>query len=69
MLMECVDSHAGRGWQTMDRIEQACQPLYCRSVGWLVSRDGRCKVIVPRIDGERNRDTMHQGSRDQTIPK
>jgi len=34
---------------TMCESEQAAQPLYCLSVGWLVSEPGGCKVIVPHL--------------------
>ncbi len=68
VLIEWLDSHAGRGWQDMARIERAAEPLYCRSVGWLVSESGGCKVIVPHIAGERNGEVALQGSGDLTIP-
>ena len=68
VLVEWLDSHAGRGWQSMDRIEAAAEPLHCRSVGWLVSDTKKCKVIVPHIGGEQNGDVMLQGCGDLTIP-
>jgi hypothetical protein len=68
VLVEWVDSHAGRGWQDMPRIESAAQPLYCRSVGWLASEAGDCKVLVPHIAGEKNGEIALQGSGDLTIP-
>lgn len=68
VLIEWLDAHAGRGWQMMDRIERAAEPLYCRSVGWLVSEAGDCKIIVPHIAGEKNGEAVPQGSGDLTIP-
>jgi hypothetical protein len=68
VLIEWVDSHAGRGWQTMERIAAASEPLYCRSVGWLLSETKDCKVIVPHIGGEKNGDVIMQGCGDLTIP-
>lgn len=68
VLIEWLDAHAGRGWQAMDRIERAAEPLHCRSVGWLVSDDRDCKVIVPHIAGEKNGEAVLQGSGDLTIP-
>lgn len=44
------------------------EPLYCRSVGWLITENKKCKVIVPHIAGERNGDAMLQGSGDLAIP-
>jgi len=52
----------------LEDIKGGAKPLYCRSVGWLVSESGGCKVIVPHIAGEKNTDIMLQGSGDLTIP-
>jgi len=68
VLIDWVDSHAGRGWQDMARIERAAEPLRCRSVGWLVSTAGDCKVIVPHLAGEGNGEVVLQGAGDLTIP-
>jgi hypothetical protein len=68
VLVEWVDSHAGRGWQDMSRLERAAEPLYCRSVGWLVSDAADCKVIVPHIAGEKKGEPMLQGCGDLAIP-
>ena len=68
VLIEWLDSHSGRGWQDVERLEQAAEPLYCRSVGWLLSDKKDCKVIVPHIAGEKNGDIMLQGCGDLAIP-
>lgn len=68
VLIEWVDSHAGRGWQTVDQLEASAEPLYCWSVGWLLKETDECKVIVPHIGGEQNGDIMLQGCGDLTIP-
>jgi len=68
VLIEWLDSHAGRGWQDMSVLENSAVPLYCRSVGWLLSNGKKCKVIVPHISGEKNGNTMLQGRGDLTIP-
>ena len=68
VLIEWLDSHSGRGWQDMEKIESSAIPLYCRSVGWLVSEANDCNVIVPHIAGEKNGDIMLQGCGDLTIP-
>ena len=41
VLVEWLDSHAGRGWQDFERIEEAAEPLHCRSVGWLAAGSSR----------------------------
>lgn len=68
VLVEWLDSHAGRGWQTMERIAVAAEPLYCHSVGWLLSDTKECKVLVPHFGGERDGDEMMQGCGDLVIP-
>ena len=68
VLIEWLDAHAGRGWQTIERIEQAAEPLYCRSVGWLLRETKECKVIAPHLAGEKNPATILQASGDLTIP-
>ncbi len=54
--------------ETMEQLERAAEPLYCRSVGWLVEERKECKVIVPHISGEKNGTTILQGCGDLTIP-
>lgn len=68
VLVEWLDAHSGRGWQVMANFEEAAEPLYCQSVGWLAVDREDCKVIVPHIAGERNGDIMLQGCGDLTIP-
>ncbi len=69
VMIEWLDSHSGRGWQTVEQLKGASQPLYCRSVGWLVSENANCKVIVPHIAGERQNSILLQGCGDLSIPK
>ena len=68
VLIEWLDSHSGRGWQTLDELEGKTEPLYCQSVGWLIKETKDCKVIVPHISGEENGDIMLQGCGDMIIP-
>lgn len=68
VLIEWLDAHSGRGWQTMERLKNAAEPLYCRSVGWLVSDRNGCKVIVPHVSGEKNGTVSLTGCGDLTIP-
>jgi len=64
-----IDSHAGRGWQDVDRLKAVAEPLYCRSVGWLLTDNADCKVIVLHLSGEKNGTVLLQGSGDITIPQ
>ena len=68
VLIEWLDAHAGRGWQTPERIEQAAEPLVCRSVGWLMHDTKECKVIVPHLAGAKNETCIALASGDLTIP-
>ncbi len=68
VLVEWLDSHAGRGWQDKDRLNQIAEPLYCQSVGWLFADKKDCKVIVPHIAGQKGVDQILQGCGDLTIP-
>lgn len=52
LLVEWLDAHSGRGWQTVDRIEEAAEPLYCRSVGWLFAEREDCIVVAPLLTGD-----------------
>ena len=69
VLIEWVDSHSGRGWQSLDELKDKAEPLYCRSVGWLVKETRDYKVIVPHISGEENGDIVLHGCGDLMIPK
>lgn len=66
VLIEWLDSHSGRGWQTEEQLNSACEPLRCRSVGWLFSDKKDCKVLVSHLAGE-DQDSF-QGCGDMTIP-
>ncbi len=68
VLIEWVDSHSSRGWQTFEELELMDEPLKCRSVGWLFYDGKDCKVIVPHIAGEKNANIAHQGNGDLSIP-
>lgn len=68
VLIEWLDSHSGHGWQTVERIQRAAEPLYCRSVGWLLAERKDCKIIVPHIGGERRGAAMLIGCGDLVIP-
>lgn len=68
VLIEWLDSHSGNGWQTLNKLEEKAEPLYCRSVGWLIAETRECKLIAPHIAGEQNGDIMLQGCGDMVIP-
>jgi hypothetical protein len=53
VMIEWLDSLSGCGWQSIEQIRDSRQPLYCRSVGWLVSENKKCNIIVPHISGEK----------------
>jgi len=68
VLVEWIDSHSGNGWQPLDQIEKAAEPVYCRTVGWLISEQNGTKVLVSSISGERNENIRLFGKGDIAIP-
>jgi hypothetical protein len=67
-LVEWIDSHSGKEWQSLDDIASAGRPTYCRSVGWLISEGNGTTVLVSHIAGERNGDMRLFGMGDMAIP-
>jgi hypothetical protein len=68
VLIEWIDISAGRDWQPVDQIKEDCKPMFCRSVGWLVTERNGCKTIIPHLSGEKNEGIMVEGRGDLTIP-
>jgi hypothetical protein len=69
VLIEWIDTHtSGKGWQTFEQFEESAEPMHCRSVGWLVQDKPNCKVIVPHLAGEKNKDMVVQGRGELYIP-
>lgn len=68
VLVEWVDSHSGDGWQPLDEIDRMAEPVYCRSVGWLVSQRDGVTLLVPHISGEKNDGVRPYGTGDMAIP-
>jgi hypothetical protein len=54
---------------TWEDIEN-CSPdvMVCRSVGWLIHDDKKCKVIVPHMNEPFHPNVKRQGCGDMTIP-
>jgi len=70
VLVEWVDSHSGAGgWQPRDEIAGAAEPVYCRSVGWVVSERNGTMVLVSHVSGERNKGVRRYAKGDIAIPK
>jgi len=68
VLIEWLDSHGSQGWQTLEELEHACEPMKCRSVGWLFREGKDFKTILPHIAGENNKNIILQGRGELTIP-
>lgn len=68
VLIEWIDSHSGRGWNRVDELIDKCEPLLCRSVGWLVAETKDAKIIAPHLSGEDNEGIHIYASGDMTIP-
>jgi len=71
VLVEWLDAHSGRGWQTIEQLESAAEPLRCRSVGWLVRRTRECVVIASHISGaeQAEQGATISGQGDMMIPR
>lgn len=69
VLIEWVDSHSCNGWQPLDEIASVARPVYCRSVGWVVSETKETTVLVAHVSGERNEDLRLYGTGDMAIPR
>jgi hypothetical protein len=68
VLVEWFDSHAGTGWSNKDQLDSATQPMHCKSVGWLFSKDSVSTVVVPHRAGIENSETFQLGRGDISIP-
>ncbi len=69
ILVEWIDTHAGRGWQSIDDLKDHCTPLSCRSVGWILAKRNGHIVIAPHLSGYDNDDIVTQGRGDLAIPE
>ena len=61
VLIDWLDSHYVPGWHTDEPSEE---PLYCRSVGWLIHDGKDAKTIASHITNEET----SQRSGEMTIP-
>lgn len=65
VLIEWEDSHGvSANWEYVSN----CHPyvLICKSVGWLIHDDEKCKVVVPHLTA--SDEAKEQGCGDMTIP-
>lgn len=69
VLIEWLDAHSGHGWQPLDEIVEHSEPIFCRSVGWLISESNGMKVLVAHVSGERNKRLRLFGKGDIAIPE
>ena len=67
VLVEWLDAHASKGWNNFDILEQATEPLKCKSVGWLFKETKDCVIILPHV-ADQNSEIESQGCGDVTIP-
>ena len=67
VFIEWVDSY-GCSSEWADLSECTPEPMICRSVGWLIHDDSRCKIIVPHLSQPGHPSTEQQGCGDMTIP-
>ncbi len=68
VLVEWVDSHSNHRWQSLDEHKRDCNPLNCRTVGWLLEKKNGHVVIVSSLAGEDNDEINTSATGDLTIP-
>ena len=69
VLVEWEDScGCSSDWGYVDEANQSVAPVLCRSVGWLLVDNNRCKVVVPHLTEEDHERSRRQGCGDMTIP-
>lgn len=67
VYVEWVDSYGcSSEWADIESCSPA--PMVCRSVGWLIHDDDKCKVIVPHLNQSDHPNVKLQGCGDMTIP-
>jgi hypothetical protein len=69
VLVEWMDSSSFNGWNSLEYIrDQSREPLFCRSVGWLVDRNRKTITLAASLSGEKNPGVRVKGSGDISIP-
>ena len=68
VLIEWIDSHSGRGWRPFDELEEHCEPLRCRSVGFVLKETASAVMLVPHVYAE-GQGIVRHGCGDLAIPK
>jgi hypothetical protein len=67
VLVEWVDSYGcSSSWQDIANCEPGV--MVCKSVGWLIHDDEKCKVVVPHMNQPDHPNASQQGCGDMTIP-
>ena len=67
VLIEWIDSYGCSSvWSDLSNCNPA--PMICKSVGWLIHDDKKCKVVVPHLSQSDHPNTNQQGCGDMTIP-
>jgi hypothetical protein len=67
VYIEWEDSYGcSSNWEDLENCLPA--PMMCRSVGWLIHDDKKCKVVVPHLNQADHPNSNLQGCGDMTIP-
>jgi hypothetical protein len=69
VLIEWIDSHSSDRWEPLWKYEERCDPLHCRTVGWVVAQRKGMVLVVSSLAGERNGDLVVNGCGEMAIPK
>jgi hypothetical protein len=67
VYIEWEDSYGcSPDWEDLENCSPA--PMVCRSIGWLIHDDKKCKVVVPHLTQADHPNSNLQGCGDMTIP-
>ena len=68
VYIEWEDSYGcSPDWEDLENCQPV--PMVCRSVGWLIHDDEKCKVVVPHMNEPDHPNAFkRQGCGDMTIP-
>ncbi len=69
VLVEWVDSHSARGWQSLEELKANAVPLHCRTVGGLVTQTKEGVMLTAGLAGEKNGSTEIDGAGHYYIPR
>lgn len=69
VLVEWDDSHEIYGWVKIKHLENSCEQLTCKSVGWLIKETKTHIMIAAHLAATNMPDGPYDGCGNMCIPK